>query len=85
MAAKALGRDVPGMRSVRPRKSEADKEARVNDLWDEMEVYTSKVTWKARGLERGMGDAEELSALEGHVALLEKRWSSSWERSRAAR
>jgi len=73
------------MRSVRPRKSEADKEARVNDLWDEMEVYTSKVTWKARGLERGMGDAEELSALEGHVALLEKRWSSSWERSRAAR
>jgi dynactin-4 len=85
MAAKALGRDVPGMRSVKPRKSEADKEVKVNDLWDEMEEYPSKATWKARGLERGMSDAEGMSSLLADVAQLERRWNSSWERSRATR
>ena len=82
MAAKALGRDVPGMRSLRTRQPESDK--RAHESWDELGEYKSKGSWKAQGLERGMSDVEAVRHMAGlESARLEHCWASSWDKDKS--
>jgi hypothetical protein len=65
MAAKALGRDVPGMMGRPKRKEGLDKGKEKAD-WDELEIYKTEKAWKGllnnevedrAGLERIWGKA----------------------------
>lgn len=79
MAAKALGKDVPGMRNLRPRRLESEKKS--HDSWDELGEYKSKGTWKSQGLERGMSGVEDMRNMSAlGVAELQNRWGNSWDR-----
>lgn len=79
MAAKALGKDVPGMRSLQPRRPESEKKS--HDSWDELGEYKSKGTWKSQGLERGMSGVEDMrNMLALGVAELQNRWGNSWDK-----
>jgi dynactin-4 len=78
MAAKALGKDVPGMRSQKPRMQ---GERTLHESWDELGEFKSKGNWKAQGLERGMNDVEDMRNLDRlQLVRLENRWASSWDK-----
>lgn len=80
MAAKALNRDVAGMR---PRTRPKDFVEKAHDDWDEIREYKSKATWKVKGLEKGMSDVDDMRVMHaGSIAELGKTWGHSWHRSR---
>ena len=67
MAAKALGRDVPGMMG-RPKRKEGLDKGKEKAGWDELEAYQTEKGWK--GL---------LDTIEGDErADLEMVWGKSW-------
>jgi len=83
MAAKALGRDVPGMRSLRPR---GESEKTRHESWDELGEFKSKGTWKAQGLERGTSDVEDMRNMDSlELARVEHRWARSWDMNTKSR
>lgn len=83
MAAKALNKDVSGLSKVRARtRDAADK----HEAWDEIAEYKPKETWRMTGLERGMGDVEDMKNMESlEIAEVDKTWGISWERNRRAK
>lgn len=66
MAAKALGRDVPGMMS-RPRRKDGVDKGKEKAGWDELEPYKTEKAWK------GSLDMEQ-----DDRAGLEMIWSKAW-------
>lgn len=57
--------------------------------WDELREYISKEDWRVYGLERGMGDLDDMRELEsagaGGVVGLEGRWGKGWQSDRMVR
>jgi len=66
MAAKALGRDVPGMMG-RPKRKEGLDKGKEKAGWDELEAFKTERAWK------GLIDAEEEER-----AGLERIWGKAW-------
>ena len=87
MAARALHRDVPAMAAQKGRKKGkgvgAEGMERAHVGWDEMKDYTAKEAW------RGVVDARQADTMRGmegmDLARLERRWTSSWDKSPLAR
>lgn len=90
MAAKALNRPVHGL-AIRKKQGQVLGGEREKVGWDELEVYKSKAnaTWRAVGLEKGMGDVEAIKLVEQAgwegVAPLDRRWDKSWECDRMSK
>ena len=82
MAAKALGRDVPGMAKVKIRNTgDLTTAERSHESWDEIGEYKTKRTWKIKGVQDGLDDVETLRNMQSlEYASLDRRWNYSWER-----
>lgn len=68
MAAKALGRDVPGMMGRPKRKEGLLDKGKEKAGWDELEAYQTEKGWK------GLLDTTEAEERAG----LEMVWGKSW-------
>lgn len=88
MASKALHRDVPGMAAAgAATKSGLRREVKPGGEkygWDEIEEYSVKESWRARGLQRGDEGVERMRRLAGLPTGSERESDrSSWYEGKA--